>query len=76
MTYVSPPQSRYRLGRGDHGGQRQHGWRKALGLDIGRKEAETYRAEFLRKLRRRGLRGVKPIISDAHEGIKAAFVSC
>ena len=28
--------------------------------------------EFLRKLARRGLRGVKLVISDAHEGIKAA----
>jgi putative transposase len=27
---------------------------------------------FLRKLARRGLRGVKLVISDAHEGIKAA----
>ena len=26
----------------------------------------------MRKLRRRGLRGVKLVISDAHEGIKAA----
>jgi transposase-like protein len=32
-------------------------------------EAETFRTEFLRKLRRRGLRGVKLIISDADEGI-------
>ena len=31
--------------------------------------------EFLRKLRRRGLRGVKLVISDAHEGIKAAWRS-
>uniref|UniRef100_UPI00177D1B76 IS256 family transposase n=1 Tax=Mesorhizobium mediterraneum TaxID=43617 RepID=UPI00177D1B76 len=28
--------------------------------------------EFLRKLTRRGLRGVKLVVSDAHEGIKAA----
>jgi transposase-like protein len=28
----------------------------------------------LRKLARRGLRGVKLVISDAHEGIKAAVV--
>src|SRR6476660_7579949 len=27
---------------------------------------------FLRKLARRGLRGVKLVVSDAHEGIKAA----
>ena len=28
---------------------------------------------FLRKLARRGLRGVKLVVSDAHEGIKAAI---
>ena len=41
-------------------------------MDIGPSEAETFWTEFLRKLRRRGLRGVKLVISDAHEGIKAA----
>lgn len=35
-------------------------------------EAEAIWIEFLRKLIRRGLRGVKRVISDAHEGIKAA----
>jgi len=48
------------------------GRREVLGMDIGASEAETFWTEFLRKLRRRGLRGVKLIISDAHEGIKAA----
>ena len=40
--------------------------------DIGPSEAETFWTAFLRKLTRRGLRGVKLVISDAHEGIKAA----
>jgi putative transposase len=48
------------------------GRREVLGLDIGPSEAETFWTEFLRKLRRRGLRGVKLVVSDAHEGIKAA----
>jgi len=48
------------------------GRREVLGMDIGPSEAETFWVEFLRKLRRRGLRGVKLIVSDAHEGIKAA----
>ena len=48
------------------------GRREVLGMDIGPSEAETFWTEFLRKLRRRGLRGVKLIVSDAHEGIKAA----
>jgi putative transposase len=48
------------------------GRREVLGMDIGSSEAETFWVEFLRKLRRRGLRGAKLIVSDAHEGIKAA----
>ena len=48
------------------------GRREVLGLDIGTSEAEPIWTEFLRKLTRRGLRGVKLVISDAHEGIKAA----
>jgi putative transposase len=49
------------------------GRREVLGLDIGPSEAETFWTEFLRKLARRGLRGVKLVISDAHEGLKAAI---
>ncbi|GLS20560.1 IS256 family transposase [Labrys miyagiensis] len=48
------------------------GRREVLGIDIGLSEAETFWTAFLRKLSRRGLRGVKLVISDAHEGIKAA----
>ena len=47
------------------------GRREVLGMDIGPSEAETFWTGFLRKLARRGLRGVKLVISDAHEGIKA-----
>jgi putative transposase len=47
------------------------GRREILGLDIGPSEAETFWTAFLRKLARRGLRGVKLVISDAHEGIKS-----
>jgi putative transposase len=36
------------------------GRREVLGMDIGPSEAETFWTEFLRKLARRGLRGVKP----------------
>jgi putative transposase len=46
--------------------------RRVLGMDIGPSEAETFWTAFPRKLARRGLRGVKLVISDAHEGIKAA----
>jgi len=54
-------------------GVNSDGRREVLGLDIGPSEAETFWTEFLRKLARRGLRGVKLVISDAHEGLKAAI---
>jgi len=47
------------------------GRREILGMAIGPSEAETFWTDFLRKLARRGLRGVKLVISDAHEGLKA-----
>ena len=53
-------------------GVNSDGRREVLGMDIGVSEAATFWIEFLRKLTRRGLRGVKLVISDAHEGIKAA----
>jgi transposase-like protein len=48
------------------------GRREVLGMDVGPSEAETFWTAFLRKLARRSLRGVKLVVSDAHEGIKAA----
>jgi transposase-like protein len=52
-------------------GVNSDGRREVLGLDIGPSEAETIWTASLRKLARRGLRGVKLVVSDAHEGIKA-----
>ena len=49
------------------------GKRKIVGLHIGPSEAETFWATFLKSLVRRGLRGVKLVISNAHEGLKAAI---
>ena len=49
------------------------GRREVLGMQIGASEAETFWTGFLRSLTRRGLRGVKLVISDAHEGLKAAI---
>jgi putative transposase len=49
------------------------GRREIVGLHIGPSEAETFWATFLKDLVRRGLRGVKLVISDAHEGLKAAI---
>ena len=45
------------------------GRREVLGMTIGNSEAEPFWTEFLRSLTRRGLRGVKLVISDAHEGL-------
>jgi putative transposase len=53
-------------------GVNSDGRREVLGMAIGPSEAEPFWTEFLRQLARRGLRGVKLVISDAHEGIKAA----
>jgi len=48
------------------------GRREILGITVMPSEAETFWAGFLRSLTRRGLRGVQMVISDAHEGLKAA----
>jgi len=48
------------------------GRREVLGITVMPSEAETFWSDFLRSLTRRGLRGVQMVISDAHEGLKAA----
>jgi transposase-like protein len=48
------------------------GRREVPGMEVGPSEAEPFWTKFLRSLMRRGLRGVKLVISDAHEGLKAA----
>jgi len=48
------------------------GRREVLGMEVGPSEAEPFWTKFLRSLTRRGLRGVKLVISDAHEGLKKA----
>ncbi|KAA0570076.1 IS256 family transposase [Azospirillum sp. Sh1] len=49
------------------------GKREIVGLHIGPSEAEVFWSDFLKKLKGRGLKGVKLVISDAHEGLKAAI---
>jgi transposase-like protein len=49
------------------------GQREIVGLHIGPSEAETFWTGFLKSLHRRGLKGVKLVISDAHEGLKSAI---
>jgi len=53
-------------------GVNSDGRREVLGMEVGPSEAEPFWTKFLRSLTRRGLRGVKLVISDAHEGLKAA----
>jgi hypothetical protein len=48
------------------------GRREIVGLHIGPSEAEIFWTDFLRDLVKRGLTGIKLVISDAHEGLKAA----
>ena len=54
-------------------GVNQDGRREILGLGLGESEAQVFWVEFLRSLRQRGLSGVQLVISDAHEGLKAAI---
>jgi putative transposase len=48
--------------------------REIVGLHIGPSEAEVFWSDFLKSLKVRGLTGIKLVISDAHEGLKAAIV--
>jgi putative transposase len=49
------------------------GRRETLGMAVGPAETEAFWTEFLRGLMRRGLGGVRLVISDAHEGLKQAI---
>ena len=51
----------------------REGRREVLGLGVGLSEAAPFWTEFLRDLVRRGLTGVRLVISDAHEGLKQAI---
>jgi putative transposase len=51
------------------------GERQVLGVDVGPSEDRAFWTAFLRSLVKRGLRGVRLVISDAHEGLKAAIAS-
>src|SRR5215210_6525358 len=49
------------------------GRREIVGLGLGPSEAETFWSTFLKGLVKRGLRGVRLVVSDAHEGLKHAI---
>jgi transposase-like protein len=54
-------------------GVNDQGVREVLGVDVGDSEDEVFWNAFLRGLKRRGLGGVQLVISDAHDGLKAAI---
>lgn len=49
------------------------GRRHILGFALGASEESAFWLDFLRSLVERGLKGVQLVISDAHEGLKAAI---
>ena len=53
-----------------------NGQREALGFEDGNSEDEVFWTAFLRRLRERGLTGVRLAISDAHVGLKKAIARC
>jgi transposase-like protein len=52
-----------------------HEWgrREVIGLDLGEVESEAFWREFLLGLVKRGLVGVRLVISDQHEGLRSAI---
>ena len=56
-------------------GVTEKGDREVLGLAVGDSEDGAFWTAFLRSLRARGLSGVRLVISDAHQGLKAAIAA-
>jgi len=56
-------------------GVKRNGEREVLGFDLGAAETYEFWLAFLRGLVRRGLQGVKLVISDAHEGLRRAIAA-
>jgi len=54
-------------------GVTREGDRQILGIDVGSSEDRSFWTAFLRSLVKRGLTGVRLVISDAHEGLKQAI---
>src|SRR5215204_2130223 len=53
-------------------GVRDDGFREILAVEVADTESEATYHELFRSLKARGLRGVELVISDDHEGLKAA----
>ena len=56
-------------------GVRASGEREVLGLDVGPSEDGAFWLAFLRSLVARGLRGVRLVVSDAHQGLTGAIAA-
>ena len=54
-------------------GVTSEGDRQVLGVDVGPSEDRAFWTAFLRSLVKRGLTGVRLVISDAHEGLQQAI---
>ena len=52
---------------------REDGFREILAVEVADTESEATYQELFRSLKRRGLRGVELVVSDDHEGLKAAI---
>jgi putative transposase len=52
---------------------REDGFREILAVDVADTESEATYQELFRSLKARGLRGVELVVSDDHEGLKAAI---
>lgn len=48
------------------------GQRSVLGVSVSLSEAEVHWRDFFSSLKKRGMHGMKLVVSDAHEGLKAA----
>jgi putative transposase len=74
--------ARYEKVRADHrvvsqgvllvSGVREDGFREILGVEVSDTESEATYRELFRSLKARGLSGVELVVSDDHEGLKAA----
>lgn len=53
-------------------GVRDDGYREIVGVEVADTESEATYHELFRSLKRRGLSGVELVVSDDHEGLKAA----
>lgn len=57
-------------------GVQHDGKRSVLGVSVALSEAEVHWRNFLASLQERGLHGIECIVSDDHQGLKAALRAC